>query len=191
MQNASSKIEQSLVKKKVYSKKPSTVRNKGISFYILFNLVVGGLIYINLFTLGIYWPLILLVIQIPFGTLLAYNLPQKTAIGTNLWLQARGLRKSINYGKWREEIKEKNLFIEEVLPFAVSLGVIDKLSKDMKELNIEPPKYIHTGSLTALNTSHFVNNFTSEMGSTLSHNPSSSSSGGGSFSGGGGGGGSW
>ena len=28
--------------------------------------------------------------------------------------------------------KEKNLFIEEVLPFAISLGVVDQLTKDME-----------------------------------------------------------
>ncbi|MDH5533453.1 MAG: DUF2207 domain-containing protein [Candidatus Pacebacteria bacterium] len=196
IESARSQIEQSLVDKKIYSKKPTTVKITGILIYMLMTFVVGGIIMVNLFTLGIYWPLIALVIQLPFGLLLAYNLPQKSAVGTNLWLQTRGLRKSINYGKWREEVKEKNLFIEEVLPFAVSLGVINKLSKDMKELGIEPPEYLHTANLTTWSTAQFINSFSNEVGSSLSYNPSSSSSsgrsgfsGGGSSGGGGGGGG--
>lgn len=90
---------------------------------------------------------------------------------------------------------EKHLFIEEILPFAVALNVVDQLSRDMKELGLEPPKYMGG---TNFGTAAFVSSFTSDLGAGLTYNPSSSSSGGGGFGGGssgggggGGGGGSW
>ncbi len=90
------------------------------------------------------------------------------------------------------------MFIEEVLPFAVSLGVVNQLAKQMEALNIKPPQYISSTGLTTWNTAQFVSGFSSEVASGLSYNPSSSSSGGSGFSGGssgggggGGGGGSW
>jgi uncharacterized membrane protein len=203
MATAGTKLEQSVGT--FFNSKPSTARGLGIFIFVATWSAVIFWLSITFFSLDIFWPLPFLLIQLPLGILLGYNLPQKTAIGHALWLQTRGLRKSINYGKWREKIKEKNLFIEEVLPFAVSLGVVDQLSKDMEKLNIKPPDYLGTNStsansaMTLLNTQAFVSSFTSSVSSNLSYNPSSSSSGGGSgFSGGssgggggGGGGGSW
>jgi len=198
MQKASEKLEASLMDKKIYTNKPSVVRAIGITLFILLISGVFGLVMMKLAPFQIYWPIPLLILQAPMGLLLAYNLPQKTAVGNNLWLQARGLKQSIKYGKWREEVKEKHLFIEEVLPFAVSLGVVDQLAKQMQELNLKPPEYLHATNMTTWSTAQFVGGFSNEVGSTLSYNPSSSSSSGGSGfggssggGGGGGGGGSW
>lgn len=199
MQLTKQKIEQALVNRNLYTSKPSTDRAKGISVTFL-SLV--GLFSLTLWQFApyqIFWPIPILILQLPICLLLAYNLPQRTAVGTNLWLQTRGLRKTIKSGKWREEVKEKNLFIEEVLPFAVALGVVDRLSSDMKDLNMKPPEYLSNSTLSAFTASQFVSSFSSQVSSNLSYNPSSSSSSGGSgFSGGssgggggGGGGGSW
>jgi len=189
---AKAELDASLVAKQCYVNNPNSVRAKGMVLLALSLFSVGFAVVTTLFTVGIYWPIVLLVLQLPFGFLFAYNLPQKTAIGTNLWLQARGLRKSIKYGKWREEIKEKNLFIEEILPFAVSLGVIKKLVGDMRELNLQPPEYLLGAQALGWSTTDWMDSFTQDAGSSLSYNPSSSSSsgsGGGGSSGGGGGGG--
>lgn len=217
---ASSMINESLVLKGLYTTKQKEittgktlllnssggngsliVRSKGIGFLVYF--LMTGLLFlifqINLTPLGIYWPIIVLVIQVPFGLLIVNNLTQKSAVGTNLWLQSRGLKASIRRGTWREKINEKNLFIEEILPFAVALGVVKQLSRDMNDLDIQSPDYISTTGLTSLAMTDFVSNFSKEVGSSLSYNPSSSSSSGSSgFSGGssgggggGGGGGSW
>lgn len=196
---AKSKLEASLVAKSVYTDKPMNVRGIGILVFFVLLGGVFGILSITLFPLGIAWPIAFLVLQVPFGLFLAYNLPQKTAAGTNLWLQARGLRATIKRGAWREKIKEKNLFIEEVLPFAVALGVVDQLAKDMEKLQLQPPSYMNSAHLNAWTMSQFVSGFSNEVGSSLSYNPSSSGSSGGSgFSGGssgggggGGGGGSW
>lgn len=196
---AKSKLETALVEKNAYTSKPATARGYGMVVYILLLGGVFGILSITVFPLGIVWPIFFLIVQAPFGLMLGYNLTQKTAVGTNLWLQARGLRATIKRGAWREKIKEKNLFIEEVLPFAVALGVVSQLAKDMDELQIKPPEYISGSHLTSWTMASFVSGFSQEVGNSLAYNPSSSSSGGGSgFSGGssgggggGGGGGSW
>ncbi len=196
---AKTKLEASLVTKNVYTDNPMKVRGIGMLFFFI---LLGGVFAIliqTLIPLGIVWPIAILVLQLPLGLVLAYNLPQKTAVGTNLWLQARGLRATIKRGAWREKIKEKNLFIEEVLPFAVAFGVVDQLAKDMDELKLQPPSYMNSAHLNAWTMSQFVGGFSKEVGSSLAYNPSSSGSSGGSgFSGGssgggggGGGGGSW
>lgn len=185
---ARSKIQNSLFDKQIYTDKPIKAKSTAILLYVL---MIGGLFFLYqflLFPLGIYWPLVVLFIQAPLGLWLANSSSQKTAVGTNLWLQSRGLKATIKRGAWREKIKEKNLFIEEVLPFAVSLGVVNQLAKDMEDLNIKPPEYISTNGLATFAVADFVGGFSQEVGNSLSYNPSSSSSGGG-FSGGGGGGG--
>ncbi len=183
-------LETSLVGKNVYTENPTKVRAIGMVAFFLLLGVVFGVLNLTLLPLGIIWPIAVLVLQFPIGLVLAYNLPQKTAMGTNLWLQARGLRATIKRGAWREKIKEKNLFIEEVLPFAVALGVIDQLAKDMDELKLQPPSYMNSAHLNIWTMSQLVGGFSKEVGSSLAYNPSSSSSSGGSgFSGGGGGGG--
>ncbi|GIK83975.1 MAG: hypothetical protein BroJett025_05970 [Patescibacteria group bacterium] len=196
---AKGKLESALVEKKAYTDKPMKVRALGLVIFIILLAGVFWVLSVTVLPLGIVWPVFLLVLQFPVGMLLGYNLPQKTAVGTNLCLQARGLRATINRGAWREKIKEKHLFIEEVLPFAVSLGVVKQLAKDMEELQIKPPEYISTAHLATWTVADFVSGFSTEVGNSLAYNPNSSSSSGGSgFSGGssgggggGGGGGSW
>lgn len=198
MQTAQKILESSLTSEHFYTSNPTNSRVSWIFFYCI---ITGGLftgVIWQFAELSIVWPYAILAAQILPGLFLAYHMPQRTAVGTNLWLQARGLRKSIRYGKWREKIKEKHLFIEEVFPFAVALGVVDALAKDMEQLNITPPDYLGTTSLVGWNAATFANSFTKEITSSLSHNPSSSSSSGGFSSGGssgggggGGGGGSW
>lgn len=199
MQTAAQKIEKALVDRKIFVSSPSMARVWGMFGFFAAWGVIFWLVLNQLTPLHIIWPIVALFVQIPLGMTLAYNMPQRTAVGNNLWLQSRGLKKTIQYGKWREEINEKHLFIENVLPFAVALGVVQQLAKDMEELNLKPPSYMGASNLTSWSTAQFVSGFGSEMASSLSYNPSSSSSSGGSgFSGGssgggggGGGGGSW
>jgi len=155
-------------------------------------------------------PLILLGVLCVPVLILAYYMPAKTAWGYSLHRQAVGLRWYLKKGKWREEIMEKNLFLEEMLPLAISLGVVDKLAKDMADIGVEPPKYFGntTGSLFAHDLGLFSNSMRSGIVSApsgqsrsggWSYTGRSSWSGGSGFSGGGssgggfggGGGGSW
>ncbi len=199
MAKAKEMVNKELLQRNLFTRDPNTVRGMwfiGVAF--LFCLIFSTSIS-ELFFLGEVWPFAVLAISTITAAILAWKMPQKTAVGTNLALQVKGLRETIRLGKWREEIKEKHLFIEEILPYAISLGVIGKLTRDMAELNIEPPKYLAGGFVGDTRSwGGFVNDFSSSSAGGLSYNPSSSSSGGSGFSGGssgggggGGGGGSW
>ncbi|HCQ31390.1 TPA: hypothetical protein DIU27_03345 [Candidatus Collierbacteria bacterium] len=192
-------INERLKERKLFTANPNTTRG----IWMVLAVCMSGLIFV--LTIGAIsflqeaWTVMTLLSSAIIAIWFAWNMPQKTAVGTNLALQVKGLRETIRLGKWREEIKEKHLFIEEVLPFAIALGVIDKLAKDMSALNIRPPKYLEGGmGMNHMAWSGFVSDFNHAAASGLSYNPSSSSSGGSGFSGGssgggggGGGGGSW
>lgn len=154
-------------------------------------LVIGSLA-LSIFYASIsqtWWWIGLPILQAAPALLAGWNMPQKTAKGSAMMSRVRGLKKTIEYGKWREEIKEKRLFIDEVLPFAIATGVIDQLTKDMKDLSIPEPEYVSGFTTNSAAWANTLNSFSSAASSSLSYNPSSSSSSGGGFSGGGGGGG--
>ncbi len=189
-------IYDSLYSKKLFTSPPQKTKTKYLVLAIAANVVLFSFV-IPVVTTASYMPPILMplfALQALFSILLALNMVQKTAVGSNYYLQAKGLKQTIKTGKWREEIKEKNLFIEEVLPFAVSLGVVSKLAKDMVGLGIETPAYF-AGFTSPAHFTRDFSNFTAQASTGLSYNPQSGRSGsgsgfsGGGFSGGGGGGG--
>jgi len=185
--------------RKLFTSNPNNTRGIWFIATILMCCAVFATTISTMAFLESIWTFAIFFISAVIAIIFAWNMPQKTAVGTNLALQTKGLRETIRLGKWREEIKEKHLFIEEILPFAISLGVIGKLTKDMAVLNIQPPKYLDGGmGMNNRAWSGFVSDFSQTAASGLSYNPSSSSSGGSGFSGGssgggggGGGGGSW
>lgn len=189
-------IYDSLYSKKLFTSHPQKTKSK----YSIIAIAITILLFafaIPIISVSSYLPPLLMplfAVQSFLSILLARNMVQKTAVGSNYYLQAKGLKQTIKTGKWREEIKEKNLFIEEVLPFAVSLGVVTKLAKDMVGLGLEAPAYF-AGFTSPAHFARDFSNFTTQASSGLSYNPqsgrSSSGSGfsGGGFSGGGGGGG--
>lgn len=132
----------------------------------------------------IFWAILGIIISI----VLAIKMPRRTAWGYSLYRQITGLKYYLGKGKWREEIMEKNLFLEEMLPIAISLGVVEKLANDMKDLGMEPPKYFEGVVINSF--AHDLTNFNSIMATNLTTTPSGNSSwsGGSGFSGGGGGG---
>ncbi|MFC1750799.1 DUF2207 family protein, partial [Pseudomonadota bacterium] len=192
-------IYKSVTAKKLFTTNPNKVRGAYIGLGVL---MLGFAFFLAIRALeqGSFIPFVLTIIQTPFVFILAFLMVQKSAIGTNYHLQAKGLKHTINVGAWRQKVHEKNLFIQDVLPFAISLGVINKLTRDMKDLDVSPPSYLagSTAAAHGFNTGAFINNFATQAGNNLSYNPSSSSAGGSGFSGGfsgggggGGGGGSW
>jgi uncharacterized membrane protein len=194
------KLLQSVTDKGLFVEQPEKRRINYFALVIALTVVdfFWASLLSNQFFFGSFLPIGLTIAQGALALWFAYQMPRKTAKGYNYMLQAKGLQKTIRYGKWREEIKEKNLFIEEVLPFAISLGVVAKLAQDMQQLNIKPPAYL-AHAYSAGNFANFAHSFSATAASQLAYNPSSSnwssgsgfsggSSGGG---GGGGGGGSW
>ena len=199
MQEIKELINKSITAKGLFTKNPRVTKIKYfILFFLIDSLFFPVLLATSQETMSI-WPAFLFIGQSLAGLFFVFNMPQKTAKGTNLMLQARGLRETIKLGKWREEIKEKNLFIEEIFPFAVALGVVNKLAKDMEALNLKPPSYLESYVLYhGLSLQNFTSSFSSQVSSSFTYNPSSSGwsggsgfSGGSSGGGGGGGGGSW
>jgi uncharacterized membrane protein len=168
----------------------------GIAFILNF-LAIFLIISVFIKNTGNDGPMAIVIFGIVPSIILAVKMPRRTAWGYSLYQQINGLKYYLGKGKWREEIMEKNLFLEEMLPIAISLGVVNQLTKDMKDLGVEPPRYFQ--GMVIGNFVHDLDNFNSAMATNLSTAPSGNSSwsGGSGFSGssgggfGGGGGGSW
>lgn len=175
------------------------IQGKWVGIVFILNFIAIFLI-ISLFlkTTGNAGPMVVTIVGFIPSIILAIKIPRRTAWGYSLYRQIIGLKYYLGKGKWREEIREKNLFLEEMLPIAISLGVVNQLAKEMKDLGMEPPKYFE--GIIINNFAHDLNSFKSSMGANLTSTPSGNSSwsGGSGFSGGGsgggfggGGGGSW
>ncbi len=127
------------------------------------------------------------------------HMPRRTAYGRELYRRARGYHLFINTAeKHRQKFfEEKNMF-NEVLPYAIALGLTQKFAKQMQEIGLTPST---TGWYSGVHPIHMasfgsnMNDFSNAMSSAIASSPSSSggfSSGGSSGGGfGGGGGGSW
>ena len=165
------------------------VRGKWIVLAVLLNfLTIFIIIWFATQRTNNFGPMIIAFIGLIPSIIFGYNMPRKTALGYNLHRQAVGLKYYLDKGKWREEVMEKNLFLEEMLPLAITLGVVDKLAKDMKDLGIQPPSYMQ--GLAIHTFASDLNSFNSSLATNLSSSPSGNSSwsGGSGFSGGSGGG---
>ncbi len=130
----------------------------------------------------------------------AKHLYSFTSKGFQHHLYLKGFYQNLKRGAWRDKIKEKHLFLEEVIPFAVAFGTVKQLAKAMKDLDLQPPEYLDSVLVgTSLNNlAHDLDQFATMTADNISYNPNSSSSSGSGFSGGfsgggggGGGGGSW
>lgn len=207
LQSYKTKLYENMKEANYFNGNPNKV--KGIWFLKFFLVGIGCLFLTFLLcsTTGNMTSLALLPVTIPLNlitiTVICLKMPRRTALGYSYYRQLEGLRYFITKGKWREEIAEKNLFLEEILPLAICLGVVTKLAKDMKDLALQPPDYL-TG-FTAATFARDFSNFSSTTANAMTSTPgshstgSSSWSGGSGFSGGGssgggfggGGGGSW
>ncbi len=180
-----------LVSKKITEKNIDKVRLSWTLSTIFLNIVALCICFIiSVNVLSAFSSIIILILAFIPCIIFARIMPRKTAWGYSLHRQAVGLKYYLNKGKWRQDIAEKNLFLEEMLPLAIALGVVDKLAKDMKDLGIETPKYFQ--GFTIATFSRDFNNFNSTLSTSLISSPTSNSSswsGGSGFSGGGGGGG--
>jgi len=197
------KIYQYLADEKIFAGIPQAVKLKWglIAFLSLAAGFIGVINFVilteNTGPLGIYFLSLVPIV------ILVKNMPARTAWGFSLLRQTEGLKWYLGKGKWREEIAEKNLFLGEMLPLAIALGVVNRLAKDMKDLGATPPDYFQ--GFTTINFANQLTNFSSNSTSAIVSAPggtkwsgSSSWSGGSGFSGGssgggfgGGGGGSW
>lgn len=192
LQELRTEMYKSLAKKKMTDGNLMSVKGGWIAAAIGINIVAGFFLTIFIGITGNVEPTGIIFWGGIFSLIVANQMPRKTAWGYSLHRQAVGLQYYLSKGKWREEIAEKRLFLEEMLPLAITLGVVDQLARDMKDLEIEPPKYFQGIAINTL--AHDLNSFSSSAASSLVTAPSNYSgsgswSGGSGFSGGGGGGG--
>src|SRR3989344_86292 len=166
------KLYEHLASARIFDGRPDNIRR----------IVVGIGAFAGWMTIGIFgavvlaqgpWGVVLLVSSAIAGVF-AYQLPRRTAWGHSLYRQTVGLKYFLGKGKWRYEVAEKYLFLEEVFPLAVSLGVVSKLVSDMKGLGLAAPEYV--GGFGGN-----IGSFHSQISSTL---PSVKSGGSGGWSGG-------
>ncbi len=193
------KLYEDLVEQKIFHSRPDKVRTNYLVFVIFLTILEVSLTAGWASLTGNSGPVVLSIVIVPFLLLLAIKMPRRTAWGHSLYRQTKGLQYYLDKGKWRQEIQEKHLFFEEILPLTISLGLVKKLARDMEKLGIKPPQYFDAGDVAFY---HAFRSFASNTGNSLAVTPSgkSSWSGGSGFSGGGGssgggfgggGGGSW
>lgn len=190
------KLYQNMKDEEYFPQNPNKVRNIWLVLGIFAGIAPLILVFVLIpYTGYLMIPQLVLAIAGMVVTIIfAYNMPRKSPEGYALHRQIKGLEFFTKKGKWRYEVAEKKLFLEEMLPLAVALGVVSELTRDMEELKMEPPTYM--AGFTAVNLSSSINSFQSTAAKSLATAPGGS--GGGGFSGGsagggfgGGGGGSW
>lgn len=196
-------IYESLTKEeKVFPENPKKTKRLWLFFLILISIISLFLVLVYYLSTGNFGSLIILFLSIFLAKIFSQKMVRKTAWGYSVYSQIKGLRWYLEKAKWREEIAEKNLFFEEMLPLAIVLGIVNKLVKEMAELGSPPPSYFE--GITNKTLPRDLNNFyrlasISFSSSPVSAGKRSSWSGGSGFSGrgsvgggfGGGGGGSW
>lgn len=184
------KLYENLNERRIFDGNPEKVRGKWLGLFILFEFLAFILVILFVTTTYNFGPLIVASILSVPGIFLAVKMPRRTAIGYSFNRQIEGLKWYLKKGKWRLEVAEMHIFLEEMLPLAISLGVVDKLTKDMSALGVNPPSYF-VNTNAALFASDFNAFQTSSTSSLLSApgggwSGASSWSGGSGFSGGGG-----
>jgi len=195
------KIYDQLTKDGIFDGNPEKIRGKYIAIFTV--VFIACIVIVSVFgnETDNFGPLGLCVIMIIPTIVLVFSMPKRKAWGYSLFQQINGLKWYLGKSKWREEISEKHLFLEEILPLAIALRLVNKLAKDMEGLGIEPPSYL--GGMTTHGLYRDINTFNTKTASALVSAPGNYSgkgswSGGSGFSGGssgggfgGGGGGSW
>ena len=133
----------------------------------------------------------------------ARYMPAKTKKGVDAFYEAKGLEEYIDTAeKDRIKFQEKENIFEELLPFAMTLGIADKWTKAFEGIYKNASSWYEGSGDGQFSTGYFlgrINRMTNKMNTTFTSAPRSASSGGsgfssGGFSGGGfggGGGGSW
>ena len=164
--------------------------NKKIGYVL-----VGIIILILFFFFGIFKERIDFILGgiLSFPIILFFSLfmSKKTSKGAEAYWKARGFKHYIDVAENdRSKFYAKENMFEQVLPYAIVFGNVDKWAKAFDGIIKDPPDwYSGTSTFSVIGFSNSLNNGIVSSSSSASVSPSSSGSGGGGFSGGGGGGG--
>lgn len=197
------RIYKTLVKKRLFVSNPETVRNLYIVWGVIIMIVPIALamFFFVRGNISIYLLPILFVsglIVMGFGMVM----PKKTRKGVLKTVELMGYKEyllRVEKDELKEKLRENPNLFDEILPYALSLGIADIVATKFLELISKPPDWYIASSTGVFTTTLFMNSLGNAMHSfntTFSSSPSSSGggSGGGGFSGGGfggGGGGAW
>ena len=107
------KIYQQMKQEGFFDGDPEKVRQKWLGIFIFIQIVASVVMFI--FTIQTYnfFPFIILGLGLVPGIILSLSMPRRVPKGYSLFRQIEGLRWYLNKGKWRYEVQEKELFIEE------------------------------------------------------------------------------
>ena len=179
---------------------PQSTRNKFIALAFLADAIGVGLIVLGYIQVW-FWPILLAIALVVGGILLliiSQSMPQRTALGFELYRRALGYKLFISTAEsYRQQFFEKKNIFTEVLPYAMMLGLTEKFAKAMEIIGYDPPApswYHGAQTFNAIAFSHNMSQVSQAFSSTIASTPGGSGSGGGGSSGGGfggGGGGSW
>jgi len=134
----------------------------------------------------------------------SFIMPRKTKKGAETYIYIKGFEEYIATAE-KDRIKfyeDEKILFEQILPYAMVLGVGRKWAEAFKDIYETPPSWYQGHSWDSFNTIYLLdrmNSLNSSMGSTFTSSPRSASGGGSSFGGGGfsgggfggGGGGAW
>lgn len=175
-----------LTEKNLFQSNPDKIRKK----YLAIGLVM---LIISMF-LFVWWITISSIIILIFSRFM----PQRSAYGFELTQRSKGYKVFIEQAqKYPQKFFEDNNLFNEILPYAIMFGVVDKFAKAAKDMGLKPSQsnwYQGSRTFNPVIFSTNLNQFSRSFTSTSASRPSSSGSRGGGFSGGGfsgGGGGSW
>jgi uncharacterized membrane protein len=131
------------------------------------------------------------MISFPVVLIFSFFMSKKTSIGVEAYWKAKGFKHYIDVAENdRSKFYAKENMFEQVLPYAIVFGNVDKWAKAFDGIIEEPPDwYSGASTFSVVGFSNSLNNGIVSSSNSASASPGSSGSGGGGFSGGGGGGG--
>ncbi|MBD3157091.1 DUF2207 domain-containing protein [Candidatus Peregrinibacteria bacterium] len=199
-------IYNNLVKGKYFAHNPEHIKAMymGVGIAVItITLSLAGLLFSWLGLTGI----IAIVVSGALIIGFSFIMPRKTLKGAQTLIEIKGLEEYIRTAE-RDRIKfqeDQNLFFEQLLPYAMVLGLGEKWAQAFEELYQKPPAWFSGNDMQNFNTYYLVNrlnNFSNHAKTAFASSPRSSGSsawsGGSGFSGGfsgggfgGGGGGGW
>ncbi|OGV93538.1 hypothetical protein A3B57_00120, partial [Microgenomates group bacterium RIFCSPLOWO2_01_FULL_47_10] len=121
----------------LFANSPQKIRSfyKGLGVVLIFMSFVQGIFLSNWFDpifsgLCVFVSGLIVLLFSPF-------MPARTAKGRKLLAEVVGLKEWIRIGAWREKIHEKNLFLEEVLPYTIVFGMTAKFIKAFSQSDLK------------------------------------------------------
>ncbi len=202
-------VQESVLNKQYYSYLPSVESSRSsvfliIPFFYLLFIIGSAFSSSILVSLGgnpvaILFLVFSIIVSAIIFTIFQKIMPAKTQKGVAIKDYILGLKQYLQIAEkdrinFHNAPEKKPEVFEQLLPYAMVLGVEHAWAKEFKDIYTTPPSWYETSSSGGFNTLLFTNNlstFSTFTTSSLTSSPhhSSGGSGGGGFSGGGGGGG--